>query len=279
MFSLPAHPDRKYDAVYRCIYCGSEDNLSDEHIVPFGLGGRWVLPKASCASCAKTTSLFEQTCQRTMFGPLRLYYNMPSRRRSKRPQKLPLKVKLTAGADWSFIDVDQSIYPFLILFPILPMPDELSGYTTTGARQAAARTLWIRGASFRDGIQPHMQRLAAELKVAAIEPTGTAEIPAFCRMIAKIAHAFAVAEMGMEAFAPFLVPMIRDGDTSNSVQYVGGLQFAEPPSIVVHEVSFGMHTCKRPDIVGVRIRLLSALETPTYFVAVGRRRRPRSCSS
>jgi hypothetical protein len=188
-----------------------------------------------------------------------------------RPKKIPLKVKLTHGTDWSYMDVYQSVYPFLFLFPLLPIPDELSGYSTVGSRHAAARTLWIRGASFRDGIMPHLQKLAAELRVAAIEPTGTAQIPAFCQMLAKIEHAFAVAEMGIEAFLPFLTPIICEGDTSNSVQYVGGLQFTEPARPVIHEMSFGTHICERPDIVGVRIRLLAALETPTYFVAVGQR--------
>jgi hypothetical protein len=53
-----------------------------------------------------------------MFGPLRMYYDMPTRRRDKRPEKIPLKVQLTPDADWSFIDVDQEIYPFLVLAPV-----------------------------------------------------------------------------------------------------------------------------------------------------------------
>jgi hypothetical protein len=127
MFRLPSHPEKTYAAVNRCIYCGTNEKLSDEHIIPFGLGGRWVLPKSSCVECAKKTSAFEHTCQRTMFGPLRMYYDLPTRRRKERPKKLPLKVKLTPNAEWSFIDVDQEVYPFLVLFPLLQMPDELFG--------------------------------------------------------------------------------------------------------------------------------------------------------
>jgi hypothetical protein len=272
MFTLPAHSDKRYDAVGGCIYCGSTSSLSDEHIVPLGLGGRWVLPKASCRDCAKKTSSAELAFLRTMFGPLRMYYDMPTRRPRERPEKLPLKVKLTPEADWSYIDVDQKIYPFLVLFPVFGMPDELSGYTTSGERGAAARTFWIRGASFRDGLIPHLEALAAELKVAAIEPTATARVPEFVRTVAKIAHAFAVAEIGLDSFRPFLTPMICQAETSNSVQYVGGLMHTEPRTSALHEISFGTHTCIRPDIVGVRIRLFATLETPTYFVAVGQRK-------
>ncbi len=119
---------------------------------------------------------------------------------------------------------------------------------------------------------PHLQALAAELKVAAIEPTATVRAPEFFRMLAKIAHAFAVAEMGLDSFVPFLTPMICDAETSNSVQYIGGLPDSEPATAGLHELSFGSHACHRPDTVAVRIRLLAALETPTYYVAVGRRR-------
>jgi hypothetical protein len=269
MFSLPIHPKKIFAAVNSCIYCGDKKALSDEHIVPLGLGGRWVLPKSSCAECSEKTSAFERTCQRTMFGPLRMYYNLPTRRRKKRPKKLPLKVKLTPDAEWSLIDVDREVCPFLVLFPLLQMPDELSGRTTSGERGAVVQHLWIRAASFRDRIIPHLDALAAELNVAAIEPTATVSAPEFFRMLAKIAHAFAVAEMGLGSFAPFLTSMICDADTSNSVQYIGGLPHAVPAAVGLHDLSFG--SCDRPDIVAVRIRLLAVLETPTYFVAVGRR--------
>lgn len=272
MFHLPTHPKKTYAAENCCIYCGTTEELSDEHIVPFGLGGRWVLPKSSCGDCAKKTGAFEGTCQRTMFSSLRMYYNLPTRRRKERPKKLPLKVKLTPDAEWSFIDGDQDVYPFLVLLPFLRMPDELSGYTTSGERGAAVRRLWVRGASFRDGIMPHLDALAAELNVSAIEPTATVTAPEFFRMLAKIAHAFAVAELGRGSFSPFLMPMICNADTSNSVQYIGGLQFGERATTGLHELSFGSHTCARPNIVAVRIWLLASLETPTYYVAVGRRR-------
>ncbi|MBV9584421.1 MAG: hypothetical protein JO213_05995, partial [Alphaproteobacteria bacterium] len=152
-----------------------------------------------------------------------MYFDLPSRRRNERPKLLPLKVKLTPDAEWSFIDVDQEVYPFLVLLPLFRMPDDLSGYTTSGNRGAVAQRFWIRGASFRDGITRHLDILAAKLKVAAIEPQGSASVPEFIRMLAKIAHAFAVAELGLNAFSPLLMPIIRDDETSNCAQHIGGV--------------------------------------------------------
>jgi len=45
-----------------------------------------------------------------------------------------------------------------------------------------ARGYEIRGASFRNGLIPHMEALAAELGVAAIEPTADVSAPEFFRM-------------------------------------------------------------------------------------------------
>jgi hypothetical protein len=47
-----------------CIYCGSGDNLTDEHVLPFGLGGNLVLPKASRKRYAAITPAFEGRVQR-----------------------------------------------------------------------------------------------------------------------------------------------------------------------------------------------------------------------
>ena len=90
---LPNQPKKVYSQVGRCIYCHITDDLIGEHVIPFGLGGRLELPKSSCHRCSKITSDFEHTCLRTMYGPLRLLYDLPSRRKKNRPQKLPLKVK------------------------------------------------------------------------------------------------------------------------------------------------------------------------------------------
>jgi hypothetical protein len=134
MFRLPPHSSRKYLPANRCIYSGGAENLTDEHIIPSGLGGRWILPKGSCRPCAVITGRFEGAVLRTMLGPLRLHYTFPSRRKKQQPEKLPLKVKITPDADFSFIDVAQEIYPFLIAFPNLNMPDELTGKYTEGER-------------------------------------------------------------------------------------------------------------------------------------------------
>jgi hypothetical protein len=86
------------------------------------------------------------------------------------------------GADWSYVQVQRNVCPFLVLFPFLGIPDELSGTATTGERGAKTNRLWMRAASSRDGIIPHLAALAAELKVADLMPEGRAVVPDFARM-------------------------------------------------------------------------------------------------
>lgn len=67
--------------VGQCIYCGtSQGKLSDEHLVPYGLNGPWVLRQASCAVCANSTSRFEMDVLRGLFPSARAAFGMKTRR-------------------------------------------------------------------------------------------------------------------------------------------------------------------------------------------------------
>jgi HNH endonuclease len=125
---LPKQDSETYPTPGQCIYCGDKSNLSDEHIIPFALGGNFVLKDSSCKKCAEPTSKFELTCLRTMYGPLRLLYELPTRRRKKSPEKLPLKVKFNPDEKhWQLVLVDQKRFPFLVTFPYFEAPGIFSG--------------------------------------------------------------------------------------------------------------------------------------------------------
>src|SRR4051812_3971355 len=71
---------RQYVPLGQCIYCGAVGELTREHVVPYGLGANWVIPKATCAECAKITSRFEQSVMRGMLGTMRHQFGFRSRR-------------------------------------------------------------------------------------------------------------------------------------------------------------------------------------------------------
>lgn len=269
--TLPVHASRRYDAVGRCIYCGSADKLSDEHIIPYALGGEWLLPKASCSECSKITSAFEGEFARTILGPLRMLYNMPTRRPKDRPKHLPLKVKYPRSTDWEIAYVDRSVCPFLIGMPLYPLPDRLTGLVTTGARNQACNQLWIRGGGFRADREAHMEWLCHALGAREIMPAAQVTMEAVCLTVMKIAHAFAVAELGPQGFEPFLPALVRGRDLANRADFVGGGAGNEPACSELHDVAFDPLASTDPNIIAVKVRMLGVLEMPTYHVAVGRR--------
>jgi hypothetical protein len=116
---------RKANPVGYCIYCGARSvELSDEHIVPFALGGDVVLPQASCATCAATTSNFERQVARNVLGPFRNRKGAPARRPKKRPETLTLELVDSDGSRRE-IELSPSSHPATLLLPDLPEPSIL----------------------------------------------------------------------------------------------------------------------------------------------------------
>ena len=271
---LPSQEKKVFPPVGTCIYCGSLHNLTIEHVIPYGLGGKIELPQASCSECAKITSSFEHTCLRTMYGPLRLLYGMPSRRMKRRPKTLPLKIKKTATEDWSYVEVEQEKYPFLILFPYFTTPLILAKQPVPQNRGAVTNKFWIRGASPAYVFEDLLENLVRDLKVHAVMPEAKAHVVEFCQMLAKIAYAYAVGELGYGSFKPYLLPGILRAELADCDSYIGSLDKEEPPSASLHELSL-VESMRNNQII-VRVRLLSKLGTPTYFVVVGKKQGSRT---
>src|SRR5438477_8029980 len=59
-----------------CIYCGSDGGASGlrrEHVVPFSLGGRYVLQKASCRACEDVTKKLDGYLANVIFRHFRVH--------------------------------------------------------------------------------------------------------------------------------------------------------------------------------------------------------------
>lgn len=263
---LPSQAAHTYKPAGYCIYCGSTGQLSDEHIIPLGLGGRLVLPQASCSTCSTKTSKLERTCMRTMYGPLRMRYGLPTRRKNSRPETLQLKIKRTEASEWEYVPVVQERYPFLITFPYFEAPGALTVVEESAAAGPATRRLWIRGASPNHDFHELLQSLAEELGVYSLMPESKAEVSAFCSLLAKIALAYTVAERGVAAQRSRLANMAVGDDMQNCLYYIGSVEKDEPPSDSLHELSLCHHA--RTGSILVRLRLLAKLGTPTYFVVL-----------
>lgn len=119
-------PAVRFDPVGSCIYCGAVDDLSDEHIIPFGMGGRWVLPASSCLGCAAITSAFERRLlQSGAWWPLRRALEIGSRRPRRQPNAFQATEKTLKGT--RSITVSIGDHPLCMVLLRFEPPACLSG--------------------------------------------------------------------------------------------------------------------------------------------------------
>jgi hypothetical protein len=268
--NIVTEPRRRFAPVGRCIYCGTfSNNLTKEHIVPFGLSGdALVLPKASCTTCASNTGGFEQTCLRTILGPFRLRINSPTRNPKERPSELPVH-RARKGDDGSFIHTETIVVPsgqFPLSFIGLRLrragildgkiaSSDVNGELFARVNEEEAKKLFPT--SNGKPIDQH------GIRIGQIKPS------TFARLIAKIGYSYAVAILGYGSFRPLVTDLIL-GKTDTLSHWVGGdweIPAANPSAIqldvktiVAHDISF----------VVADVRLFPFFETPQYHVVVGR---------
>ncbi len=82
--------------INKCIYCDGIGE-TDEHIIPFALGGRWKLLNASCERCRVTTSKCERNPLNENWAETRAVLDYPSRRRNFSNEKFPIEVTFKDG--------------------------------------------------------------------------------------------------------------------------------------------------------------------------------------
>jgi hypothetical protein len=123
MVDAKSHKRAMYPPVGYCIYCGIDAELTDEHIIPFGLGGREILPEASCKTCANETGRVEHRVLRGMFWPIRLRQKVQSRRPA--PDTLKASIVHSTGTK-KVIDVAPNDYPDHLIMLNMKQPGILN---------------------------------------------------------------------------------------------------------------------------------------------------------
>lgn len=194
-------PAKLYQPLNFCAYCGSTDSLSTEHIIPFGLGGKLILPKASCEECRKATSKVEDFVLRKYLCPLRSYLSLPSRKPAHRPTSY--KLTLQRGTHRWSQKVKLAEHPGHIQFAMFDPPGRVAG------REKEQPTYNVRliGADIFPNTAARLVRLGADRAIDQV----TIKAMDIARMVAKIGFSYAIAELGRDAFEELYVQhLIRD---------------------------------------------------------------------
>jgi hypothetical protein len=235
--------------------------LGREHIVPFGLGGELILPKASCRSCETITGRVEQMCLRGMFGPLRHAAGLQTRRPKERPSEFPLKL-VSENGEVRIVMVPADEYPTTVHLIELPPARILRGLPDEGATPVMAIPwVWMD----RRKLFALMNKLGQR---DFNTRTGLLDPLSFTRMLSKIAHAYAVAELGVDSFQHLATGFILSGSAGINL-LVGAQAILEPlegSTASPYHLSIATHT---GGMIVVGIRLFGDLQAPVYHVVVG----------
>jgi len=255
-------PKRRFPPINKCIYCGDTGRLTDEHIVPYALGGRDVLPESSCVACAKITGKVEQEVLRGPLHQLRIWFEIQSRTKHRdAPVTKPLNVVAADGTSKQ-IDVGFTESPVVCGFPIFELPAILAPHEyKSGVRLRAIF-------SYAFGATP--QQVTQDLGAASISWTEKLALPSFARMLAKIAYAGCVAQGGLDLFdgEPTVASSIL-GKQDDIGWWVGTVPIPPPRyDDHLHRVTYRQEP--RDGYVRSEVQLFANAGLPVYAVIVGR---------
>lgn len=242
----------------RCIYCGTSDGgLSEEHVTPYGLGGRLTLLEASCSRCAKITSGIENTVLRNSFFAARAALRTPTRRPKDRLKPQPMKVEKSGKTE--IIHARWQDHWKVIQLPIFPVPAHIDRRAYSSGIESTSMDVF----ELEEKGEDVARRLGADKVLSR-----TSRLEDFARFIAKMAYGYAVEKYGLDAFDEvYVLPAIL-GKSDDVGRWVGCSDRREFP-IRDCNISVGFKLLSGDELV-VKIKMFPRFDGAEYVVVVGK---------
>ena len=240
-------------------------------MIPYALGhNTLVFEKSSCTRCAKIIQPYEQEILSKQLGNFRLQVDAPSRTKRKlRPKTIEIP----------FVEVDRQANIIRDLgtrsFAIADAPLALNLWELPEARLLHGGAARAEGAgrpwSFTEARANDINRQVA-LETGANHvamKVGEVNRDHFLRFLAKTAHAYSVAELGIDGFSPYLNDIILN-ERHDLSEYVGGT-FPLSADEIRQADSVFLAIGGLDHLVAVRLQFYPSLNSPGYAVIVGER--------
>lgn len=261
-----------------CVYCGQAfsktyaSRLSDEHVVPEGLGGNLIVPRASCSSCANVTSKYERFIAQQMLDILRKKVGITGKKKKRPASKNEYPIYVTANGivTTHFLSADD--YPFGIMIPAFPPPAIFREQLFGAISPLNTYESWFPVK--QSSVENIRERLAAD----RVEiPSGKVDDTILAKLLMKIAHSYAVGSLGSKGFQPLYKNMPLC-DKYNIHYVVGGSDRIGADISGRHLLRLRTATSAGRELVVVDICLFHDMGFPTYQCVVGftnKERNPR----
>lgn len=267
---------RRIPSPGKCIYCGKSGvELRDEHVIPYAIAKNIIiLEKSCCKVCQETIQPYEQEVLKKQLGLFRAMVEAPTRNKKDRPKSVFLP----------FVEVDEGGQVIRDLgsreIPIRDAPLILNLWQSPPPRildvpfdpaSAEGRPWRYVESSVADRIGREVADEAG-CKRIGIKLDAVNRVH-YLRTLAKTAHAYAAAELGVDAFEPFLTDLIlkKSDDVGEYVGDLSGVASLEGPTehtfkITLGEVSEG----PAKGSLAVFMQLWADLGTPPHLIIVGK---------
>ncbi len=262
---------KTYEPVNECIYCGelgtAGNALTDEHILPFGLNGDHILPKASCRRCATVTSQFELKCLREAFGLYRSQKQFRSRKKSHK--QIAEVINRYQNGNIQRAEYGANEVPKAVAFPVFPVPGILVG--NDPCKDLSEDLLVKIHTSGRPPFSEQVEEVGMKLSITP-QP--------LARMIAKIGYGFAVTTFSYAEnrnWRGYCFQQLRDIILSPHLKpwYLVGCDYSN--ALVQSEIDNRFHAIQfvtiaresERGLAAIRIKLFADLDGPVYLVVLG----------
>lgn len=261
----------------KCIYCKKTDvELTDEHVVPFAIGkDATILDKSCCVVCQRTIQPYEQSVLRHQLGHFRASVEAPTRKPKDRFTSLPLEFveaneKGEAIRELGKREVPIAEAPLILNLWQSPPPGILR--IPFDPAFAEGRPFHYVESKVAD---PILKAVAAEAGIAHVgfklRPVNRLH---YLRTLAKTAHAYVAAELGVDAFTPYLTDIIlnRSDDIARYIGDLSGVASLEGATGHTFKITLG----EVPEVAGIGkgkiavfMQFWGELGSPPHLVIVG----------
>lgn len=241
-----------------CIYCKSEYQLSNEHVIPYALGGTVQILNGSCEKCRQITQHFENLVLRGEMQNVRYIENLPSRSKHKHAPST-VSVRLEKEGLEVVEDVKISEAPILLSYPLFAPPRSIGAEDTLG--------LTLMGlATTSHGADPSIFLRNLNKDSMTLIPPKISPM-AFARMIAKIGYGFAWISGMLDQIAN---PKELPEAIISSPDKLGKFISTKPePYEIFPGILHRFNVFAGKGHFYAEVQLFAEAGAPTYFVALG----------
>ncbi|MBL8596425.1 MAG: hypothetical protein JNL14_01670 [Devosia sp.] len=273
-YDLDQRQGRRVPSPGCCIYCRtSSAGLTDEHVVPYALGAHTlVLEESCCPACQEIIQPYEQEVLRRQLGVFRAQVDAPTRNKKDRPSSVRMHF-VEVGDDGTVLR-DLGYRPV----PLEEVPLSLNLWSSPPPRllmKVPSRDVGRAWTYFdQKAVASLCQKVRAETGANHVAvKTGDVNRKSYLRSLAKMAHAYASAELGLDSFEPLLEEIILD--RSDDIEKFVGDAPAESPmhEDPAHTVRIAIGETVGEEAGGylvATIQLYPMLKSPVHMVVFGR---------